>query len=238
MIEINLLPKEMQIQGPRLALNRQILVPAAAALVLAVGMAGLTFFQKQQIDQLDGKIRIARARAEQLQRDIQMVDGLVEIKTKITARIDAVQLLDQNRTAWVNVMEDLSGRMPEFLWLTAMRQVVALAPRGATNAPGDTSSANAVAAGSPQTEFPAEIEGYAYSLSGLANLMISLRKSGHFKDVDLKHAREVELESHPAYTFALSCTLDYTGRSGPEETIETDGPAELAQASESMGKRN
>jgi Tfp pilus assembly protein PilN len=234
MIEINLLPKEMQIQGPRLALNRQILVPAAAALVLIVGMAGLSFYQKQQIDELDGKIRIARARAEQLQRDIQMVDALVEIKTKITARIEAVQLLDQNRTAWVNVMEDLSGRMPDFLWLTAMRQVMAQVP---TKAPGDTASARA-ASGSPETIFPAEIEGYAYSLSGLANLMISLRKSGHFKDVDLKHAREVDLQSHSAYTFALSCTLDYTGRSGPQENIETDGPAELAQASESMGKRN
>ena len=237
MIEINLLPKEMQIQGPRLALNRQILVPAAAALVLIVGMAGLSFYQKQQIDELDGKIRIARARAEQLQRDIQMVDGLVEIKAKITARIEAVQLLDQNRTAWVNVMEDLSGRLPDFLWLTAMRQVMAQVPTGAAKAPGDTASARA-ASGSPETIFPAEIEGYAYSLSGLANLMISLRKSGHFKDVDLKHAREVELQSHPAYTFALSCTLDYTGRSGPAEKIETDGPAELAQASESMGKRN
>jgi Tfp pilus assembly protein PilN len=237
MIEINLLPKEMQIQGPRLALNRQLLIPVAAALVLMVGMAGLSFYQKQQIDELDGKIRIARARAEQLQRDIQMVDALVEIKSKITARIDAVKTLDQNRTAWVSVMEDLSGRMPEFLWLTAMRQVVAVAPKAPGNAAADTAAANA-ASGSPQTIFPAEIEGYAYSLSGLANLMISLRKSGHFKDVDLKHAREVELESHPAYTFALSCTLDYTGQSGPVENIETDGPAELAQASESMGKRN
>ena len=66
MIEINLLPKELQIQGPRLGLTKQLLMPAAAAVLLACGMAAITFYQNNQIEELEGKIRIARARAEQL----------------------------------------------------------------------------------------------------------------------------------------------------------------------------
>jgi Tfp pilus assembly protein PilN len=239
MIEINLLPKEMQIQGPRVALNRKMLVPALGALALVATMTSLTIYQKQQLGELDGKIRIARARAEQLQKDIQMVDALVAIKEKITDRINAVKVLDQNRTAWVNLMEDMSSRLPEFLWLTSVRQVMepAAAPV-AGRVPGDTANPTQLASGEPQTQFPAEIEGYAYSLSGLANLILNMRKSGHFKDVDLRTAREVELETHTAYSFALTCTLDYTGSANAPADLETGGPEEIASTSESTAGQN
>lgn len=223
MIEINLLPKELQIQGPRLSFGRGMLIPAAGAVVLVAAMAGLGFYQKNQLAELDSKIGIAKARAEQLQRDIQMVDALVDIKGKITARIDAVKVLDQNRTTWVNVMEDLSERIPEFLWMTALRETGRLATAGGT--PAD--SANAAAAATAQI-VPAELEGYAYSLSGLANLIISMRNSGYFKQVDLTHAREVNLESHPAYSFALTCQLDYSGIPDPDKNMDSGDNEHLA----------
>jgi len=164
-----------------------------------------------------------------------MVDGLVDIKGKITARIEAVKMLDRNRTAWVSILEDFSARMPEFLWMTALRETQ---PMGAATAraPGDTAAA--AAHQGPIQTVPAEMEGYAYSLSGLANLIINMRKSGHFENVDLMHAREVELESHKAYSFAISCTLNYSG--GPDMTpgVDTDRDATLAQATSAMGKRN
>jgi Tfp pilus assembly protein PilN len=221
MIEINLLPKELQIQGPRVSFNRGMLVPAAGVVVLAAAMAGLTFYQKRQVTDLDSKIGIAKARAEQLQRDIQMVDALVDIKGKITARIDAVKTLDLNRTSWVNALEDMSGRMPEFLWMTAMKE-----SRAATTA---TPGADSAAATQAQAQIvPAELEGYAYSLSSLANLIISLRNSGYFKQVDLSHAREVKLESHPAYSFALSCQFDYSGIPNPGKSEDSGDNEHLA----------
>ena len=232
MIEINLLPKELQVRGSRLVFSRALVAPAVAAVVMVVGMAGMTFYQKKQIADLEGKIRIAQARAEQLKRDIQMVDALVEIKEKITARIDAVKLLDRNRNAWVNIMEDLASRIPEFLWVTAVREM--------QNTPATTpGAADSARAAQPMVaQVPTEVEGYAYSLSGLANLIIQLRDSGHFNNVDLKHAREVQLESHAAYSFALSCNLDYAGATGALPGTDTDGPSELAQAAEPIGQQN
>jgi Tfp pilus assembly protein PilN len=234
MIEINLLPKELQIQGPRLALSRQILMPAMVVVAVFCAMGVVTYFQNRQIGELEGKIQIAKARAEQLERDIQVVDGLVDIKGKITARIDAVKVLDQNRNAWVNVLTDLSSRLPEFLWLTALRETSAASAR--KQVPGDTAVSQEYTG--PTVQVPAELEGYAYSLSGLANLIINLRKSGHFLNVDLKHAREVKLETHTAYSFALTCTLDYTGSTPGGPGTDTDNPSSLAQSSESVGKRN
>ena len=231
MIEINLLPKEMQIQGPRVALNRKMLAPALCALALVCGMAGMSIYQSQQLGDLESKIRIAKARAEQLQKDIRMVDALVAIKERITDRINAVKLLDENRTAWVAIMEDLSTKLPEFLWLTGVRQVMASAPaQPAGHQPVDTSQAQMAAASTPQTQFPAEIEGYAYSLSGLANLILNLRRSGHFTSVDLRTAREVALEQHVAYSFALTCTLDYTGTANQPTDLDKGEANELAAA--------
>jgi len=234
MIEINLLPKEMQIQGPRVALNRKMLAPALGAFALLCTMAGLTIYQSQQLGELESKIRIAKARAEQLQKDIRMVDALVAIKEKITDRINAVKLLDENRTAWVALMEDMSTRLPEFLWLTGVRQVMASAPAPTPGrTPGDTSQAQMAASATPQTLFPAEIEGYAYSLSGLANLILNMRRSGHFSNVDLRTAREVALEQHTAYSFVLTCTMDYTGTSNQPTDLDKAEGEELASNPES-----
>ena len=222
MIEINLLPKELQIQGPRVNFSRGMLVPVAGVVVLAAAMGGLTFYQNKQVADLDNKISIAQARAEQLQKDIQMVDALVDIKGKITARIDAVKTLDQNRTTWVSVMEDLSSRIPEFLWMTALKENT---PKSAPGVPGaDSGSASLVQA----QLVPAQMEGYAYSLSSLANLIISMRNSGYFKQVDLSSAREVKLESHPAYSFALTCQLDYSGIPNPDKTEDSGDNEHLA----------
>jgi len=222
MIEINLLPKELQIQGPRVAFGRGMLIPAAGAVVLVAAMVGLSFYQKSQLAELDNKIGIAKARSEQLQRDIQMVDALVDIKGKITDRIDAVKVLDQNRTTWVGVMEDLSDRIPEFLWMTALRETGSAAGGAA---PKDSI---ATAARVNAQIVPAELEGYAYSLSGLANLIVSMRKSGYFKQVDLTHAREVKLDSHPAYSFALTCQLDYSGIPNPDKSMDSGDNDHLA----------
>jgi Tfp pilus assembly protein PilN len=223
MIEINLLPKELQIQGPRLALGRGMIIPAAGMVVLVAAMIGLSFYQKNQLAELDNKINIARARAEQLQKDIRMVDALVDIKGKITARIDAVKVLDLNRTTWVSVMEDLSDRIPEFLWMTALRET----GRVASSNPVPGESAAPVVVANAQL-VPTELEGYAYSLSGLANLIVSMRNSGYFKQVDLSSAREVKLDSHPAYSFALTCQLDYSGIPNPDKSLDSGDNDHLA----------
>ena len=119
--------------------------------------------------------------------------------------------------------------------MTSLREMQPLASNTSA-APGDT--AQAKSQGGPIQTVPAEMEGYAYSLSGLANLIINMRKSGHFQNVDLMHAREVQLESHSAYSFAISCTLNYSGGSEMTPGVDTDREGTLAQAPSAMGKRN
>lgn len=232
MIEINLLPKELQIQGPRLSFTKGMIIPAAAVVAVIMGMVGMSVIQNRQIAELDGKIQIAQARADQLKADIRMVDGLVDIKEKITARIDAVKVLDLNRKAWVSIMEDLSSRVPDFLWMTTLSEV-RISRSAASKVPGDTSTQTASL---PPQEVPAQLNGFAYSLSGLANFIMNLRKSGHFQSVDLHHAREMRLESHTAYAFQLDCTLNYSGNIPAGDGMGLDAGANIAKAPEAMGK--
>lgn len=231
MIEVNLLPKELQIQGPRLTFSKGMIIPAAAVVAVILGMTGMSVIQNGKIAELDGKIQIAQARADQLKADIRMVDGLVNIKEKITARIDAVKVLDLNRKAWVSILEDLSTRVPDFLWMTSLSETVA--PKAPKKAPGDTAAPARLL---PPQEVPAQMRGFAYSLSGLANFIMNLRKSGHFKSVDLHHAREMKLESHTAYAFQLDCTLSYSGGLSIGDGMGIDAGANIAKAPESMGK--
>lgn len=233
MIEINLLPKELQIQGPRLSFSRAMIMPVAGAVVLVAAMVGLTIFQKSQIKELDNKISIAQARAEQLKKDIEMVDALVDIKEKITARIEAVKLLDQNRNSWVNILEDLSSQVPDFLWLTAFKEVqptpvAAAAAQNAQAANGGQDTTTAAQPANPQI-MPAELEGYAYSLNSLATFIINMKKSGYFDTIDLSHAREVPLESHAAYSFKLTCSINYGGSIENGDSPEVGTQGELAQ---------
>jgi Tfp pilus assembly protein PilN len=228
MIEINLLPKELQIQGPRLSFSKALAVPAIGAVALVIALAALTVYQKKQVSDLEGKIKVATARAEQLQKDIEMVDALVEIKQKITARIDAVKLLDRNRRTWVSVMEDLSGRMPEFLWLTAVREVAPAPTPGTATTAAAQADTTAKTPATMAQKVPAEIEGYAYSLNSLANLILNMRESGFFTQVDLAQAREVALEKHPAYSFTLNCSLDYSGKANEGESQDVAPNQELA----------
>lgn len=231
MIEVNLLPKELQIQGPRLTFSKGMIIPSAAVVAVILGMTGMSVIQNGKIAELDGKIQIAQARADQLKADIRMVDGLVNIKEKITARIDAVKVLDLNRKAWVSILEDLSTRVPDFLWMTSLSETVA--PKAPKKAPGDTAAPARLL---PPQEVPAQMRGFAYSLSGLANFIMNLRKSGHFKSVDLHHAREMKLESHTAYAFQLDCTLSYSGGLSIGDGMGIDAGANIAKAPESMGK--
>ena len=209
MIEINLLPKELQKHTGRLALPRPALYMLAGMAGLAAVFAGLTVMQKMRIANIQKKIVEAKVREAKMQKDIQLVDALTELKGKILERMAAIDGLDQNRSAYVRFLEDLSGRVPEYLWLSNFRE----------------GSGGAAAAGSPaQPAAPSGaktvIEGFSYSLNSLATFMIQVKKSPFIKNVELSFAKEQKLENSRLYNFQLTCDLTMV----PEETpTETEG---------------
>jgi Tfp pilus assembly protein PilN len=214
MIRINLLPKQYQKRSGGFALGKQGKYAIAAVAGVIIMLGGITFYQMHQIDELEGQMEIARSRTMQLQQDIQLVDALMDIKNKITNRLDAVERLDRHRSTWVRILEDLSRNIPEFVWLT---NFVEKAPKPVK---ADTSAAAAqVQQSSVPTVRDVELEGYTFTLNALANFMIKMMRSDYFDEVDLASVEEIAFGEQKAYNFKMSCQVHYLSDDELEKTL-------------------
>lgn len=213
MIEINLLPKEYRRRATPLHFNKKWLYAGAAVCLVFVLLAGMTFYKQQMIRNMDKKIVAAQKERMSLENDIKLIDGLTNLKQNLLTRLSAIEKLDMDRGMWVTIMEDLSSRVPELLWLTnvseedlrqkAAEQRKANNPRNLGQAVQDT-----VEFQMPSRR-PAVIEGYAYTLNSIASFLVGVMKSEYFDDIELAYARQENVEDLDAYNFKINCVVDY-----------------------------
>jgi Tfp pilus assembly protein PilN len=219
MIQINLLPKEYRKKNKFLSFKKGTAYVLAAAGLVAVLMVFATVYQSWKIKTLDGKIAAAKERTERLKRDIQLVDALSEVRQKLIRRMTAIENLDKYRTVWIGIMEDLSGRIPSYLWLSSFKERPSSPATGTspTNATGAVAGAeNATSA--PDTAKPAVLnygprktvlEGYCYSINSLAAFLINLSRSDYFKNTELRYIKTAQQENRKYFTFQLEGDLIY-----------------------------
>ncbi len=204
MIEVNLLPKEYLKKSFDFSFGKTGLYAVAAAAAVIVMLIGITFYQKYEISQLDEKIQAGRRRAAMLQKDIQIVEALEDVKGKITNRMSAVEKLDRHRSVWVRVLEETARNVPEYVWLARFKE----GDGSGAKTKGKADTLSAPPPGDMMSR-PAEVEGYAFSLNALAAFMINMMRSDYFDDVELVSSNEMEFEDHKAYNFVLTCNLHY-----------------------------
>lgn len=221
MIRINLLPKEYRKKTGRFSFGKTGYYAGGAVAGVIIMIVAVSFFQMYQIRELDDKINIARFRTSQLEKDIRVVDALIDVKEKIVKRMEAVDRLDQHRTVWVRIMEDLSDRLPEFLWLGKLSEETAKAPAD-TTASGATAGAEAITR-------PVKIEGFAFTLNSLANFMIKLMRSNFFTDVEMASVEEIQFQEQKVYNYSVTATLHYLSDEEVKKLLEQEsGPQLLA----------
>lgn len=212
MIEINLLPKQYKKRSGGFAIGKHGIYAVAAGIGILLMIGAVTLYQMHQISELKGQMEIARARTSQLQKDIQLVDALNDIKTKITDRMTAVERLDRHRSAWVKLLENLSGNIPDFIWLSKFEEVApttTTTPQTAKNKnTTDTATVAVAETGLPPTR-DVRIEGFSFTLNALASFMIKLMRSDYFDNVDLRNTEQVELGKQKVYSFELGCTVHF-----------------------------
>lgn len=213
MIEINLLPKQYKKRSGGFAIGKHGIYAVIVGVGVLLMIGAISLYQMHQISELKGQMEIARTRTSQLQKDIQLVDALNDIKTKITNRMSAVEKLDRHRSAWVKLLENLSGNVPDFIWLAKFEEVAptaAPAPKGPAKGKTETDTASATVAqtGLPPTR-EVRIEGFSFTLNALASFMIKLMRSDYFDNVDLRNTEQVELGKQKVYSFELGCTVHF-----------------------------
>ena len=214
MIDINLLPKSYQKSKFDFSLGKSGVYAIAAAAVIVIMLISITFYQKYQLSELDENIQRAKQRAAMLQKDIQLVDALTEVKQKVQKRMQAVEQLDSHRSAWVRILENFAKNVPEFVWMGKFEEqpIVVEAPKNKNNQPNAPDKQEAPKPKkdpSAPTVRTAEVEGYAFTLNALASFMINMMRSDYFENVELKSSQEIELEEKKTYQFVISCDVHY-----------------------------
>ncbi len=220
LININLLPKQYAKRSGKITLGKHgiyFIVATAGVLVL---FAIITGWQLYKINELKGQMEVANARTMQLQKDIALVDALMDIKAKITNRLEAVERLDRHRSAYVRILEDLAGNVPDFVWLSRFGEV-AKKPAAAS----DTTAGTTQVQTQPQV-IPAEIEGFTFTLNALASFMIKMMRSSYFDEVDLVETEEIAIDKQKAYNFKVTCNVHYLS----DEELEQMAAQEAAVA--------
>ncbi len=240
MIEINLLPKEYQKKSFNFSLGKTGLYAMIAAAGVIVMLVVVTLYQQYQLRELDSGVERARQRAAMLRRDIEIVDALTDVKSKITDRMAAVERLDRNRSVWVHVLEQLAKDVPEFVWLAQFNKVEeeksTRADRNAKNKAATDSTATAPAPDpTAATTQRVQLEGHAFTLNALAAFMINVMRSDYFDEVELVSTSEVQFDKYRAYKFVLESDLHFLSDEALRQNIaqtseETEGS--VAEASE------
>lgn len=208
MIEINLLPKELRRRKKVFALTKNTLYFLFGCAGVFVILIFLTILQQGKLKSLEHKISEAKKRKSQLKETIQLVDALGEIKKKILDRMSAIESLDKNRSTWIEIMEDLSLRVPENVWLSSFKETSP--PPSSSKPPQDDTLKQKPSFSPPNSKVT--IEGYAFSINNLATFLTRLLKSNYFRNPELAFVKAVEVEKQKVFIFQLNSELLYSSQ--------------------------
>ena len=205
-IEINLLPRELRKRRQGISLDKSLTLIVGLAVVLVVAFVGINVFQSMKLRVLNNKIAEAQTRAQELRKNIELVDALTDVKDKVLQRMSAIEALDRNRAVWVRVMEDLARRVPDYLWLSLLQEEK---PQAVAVPDSAVDSTTIMSQPSSPAQKRVTMEGYSYSLNGLATFLIELIGSPYFKNMELQYVKRTEVEERKTFTFQLVGDLYY-----------------------------
>lgn len=219
MIQINLLPSEYRRKSGGLGFSKGMVASVVGLVGVVVVLGGLSYYQQMQLSSINADIAKVEAKTKQMHEDIQLVDRLVDVKTRILRRMSAIEELDRNRSAWVQNMEDLATVIPDFLWLSEFTQG---GPKPSASRSRSTQPVNADSLAEAQNDLT--LKGYCYTVSSLANFILNLQDSPRFSEVKLDYAKGAIVSERHVYDFEVACHLEPIGAAtdGFEDRPATD----------------
>ncbi len=181
-IEINLLPAEYRIHRKKIQLKRENIYPVIIAGVIALTLSLISIY-------IQNSIRINRNLIKAVDQSIKQnrpiqneINQLRNDKQTIEGKIRGLELIDVNREKWVRLLEEVSNRLPEYTWLTSLKE--------------------------EQGPPPAiHIEGRTYSFPEVANFMSNLKECLYISSVDLSQIEQVSAGER-IFRFMISCAVN------------------------------
>ncbi len=193
MIKIDLLRKERK---PKAAVKKAkapgVKMPAVSVkggliivlgIIILVLVCGILFIsQKSKIGSLNRKITMLNAKLDSLRPYVERVKALEQKEQEMNRYIEPIRLLNQNRFFIAHIMDELSSRLPDYTWLSA----ISIMP---TNI---------------------EIKGATVSNLWVAEFMNRLEDSPYISKVELIVLEKQKVENQEVMAFTLTATTSAT----------------------------
>jgi Tfp pilus assembly protein PilN len=164
MIRINLLKPESKeireapaIAGPEIRAKKALPLTPVFLLLIAAVLAAAFFLQKRMISQEKTRLQTAQEEKGKLQYVVAKLEELEQQKAVFEKKINLITLLRAQQDSAVKIMDELSKKLPDWVWLTD------LACDGQT----------------------IQLKGNALSNNLIADFIYNLENSPHFANVNL-----------------------------------------------------
>ena len=181
-IEINLLPAEYRFHRRTLRLHREVVYPSLVVIGVFISLILWNFFQQNSISFYNGQISYLEQQINQNRPIQNEINKLRTDKISIQEKIRALERIDVNREKWVKLMEELSGRLPEYTWLISIKE-------------------------DDNTPPVLSIEGRTFLFPDVANYMSNLKESAYVSAVDLTNIEQIDSKKK-LYKFFVTCVIN------------------------------
>ncbi|HSD19431.1 MAG TPA: PilN domain-containing protein [Anaeromyxobacter sp.] len=185
MVRINLLP--VRVSKKKEAGKQQLIL---FALVLVLGILGNYLWASSRAGALAAKqAGIARTRSEiaQLDRIIGEVKNIKEQQAELREKLDVLAQLKNARTGPVKMLDELATFTPKRLWLRKLDE-----KGGAVT-----------------------LEGTAATIDDVSELMVALKGSTQFRDIELKKTAAKVEAGYRVVDFTMTANVAYAVRPPP-----------------------
>jgi Tfp pilus assembly protein PilN len=191
MIRINLLPTTGQVK-PRVVLPS---ISSAAPFIVLCALVGIlgavSTLQSVRLRHLRGEIASLKAEAIDLAPLIQRIDQLTRERELTLKRLAVVESLDQDRLSRVRLTDELSKRLPDYMWVT----------------------------GFSEQNGSVVLNGVTFSNLLVAELIRTLERSVHYDQVDLVVAQRGTIDNRAVVNFTISARRQTTPDPAPVEAV-------------------
>lgn len=120
MIEINLLPKYGRKQKEIKRFRRSVIFLSFILLAIVLGFLKWDAMNKEE--ELDTRIRELEAEIANLNKALSRIGDVKKERENLQKRLEVIQRLEKDRLLAAAVMDDLSGRVPEKVWLERLEK--------------------------------------------------------------------------------------------------------------------
>lgn len=180
MIRINLMPREERVKRRKMPTVKVPALGAAVPIVflglVAAAVGGVHTMQTRELARLETDIAALKAESESYKPQLEKIRQITQKRQDVTARLDIIARLDQERYFRVKLMDEVARVVPENLWLTKVEE---------------------------QGAHRFAVEGVTFSNFIVARFMQDLEATTHWQGVDLSVAQQGKIDGYDVVQFSM-----------------------------------